>query len=110
MISEQIQICKKFGSEFIESSALMKIGISKNIEDNFWPIHGLRHEINGDTTGWYIWRGEYSADPDFFMPIHTSHITEVCPRVIKYLGLAPGWRFLILESYEDVWQDKSLII
>jgi hypothetical protein len=28
----------------------------------------------------------------------------------KYLGLAPGWRFLIAPGYEDVWFDEILLL
>lgn len=62
------------------------------------------------TTGWYIWAGEeFSTDPDFFVPLHVKHLNEWCPVVLKYLSLAPGWRFLVTNDYEDVWQDKSLL-
>ena len=29
-------------------------------------------------------------------------------QIKKYLGLAPGWRFLIAGDYEDVWFDERL--
>lgn len=99
---EQKEICEKYNSTYTESSPHLKIGISKNIHDEIWPINGLRHNLEGDTTGWYIWRGEYSFEDDFFVPLHVSHLDETCPLVVKYLGLAPGWRFLITDGYEDV--------
>lgn len=107
--NEQIQVCEKYGSVFTESPLSMKIGISKNIDEDIWPINGLRHNIEGNTTGWYVWRGEYSSDNDFFFPMHVDHLNETCPSIVKYLGLSPGWRFLITKEYEDVWQDNSLI-
>jgi hypothetical protein len=86
------------------------VGVSRNIKDGIWPINGLRHPQEGDTTGWYIWAGEdFSTDDDFFVPLHVKHLEEWCPAVIKYLGLAPGWRFLLANDYEDVWQDLSLL-
>jgi hypothetical protein len=106
---EQKLICERYGSSFYESPVLMKVGISQNIKDGIWPINGLRHPLEGDTTGWYIWAGEYSTDPDFFFPLHVEHLKEWCPKVLKYLGLAPGWRFLLANDYEDVWQDLSLL-
>jgi hypothetical protein len=50
-----------------------------------------------DTSGWYIWAGEGgpSDDPDFFVPLHVEHLAEWCPHITKYLGLPPGWRFLV---------------
>jgi hypothetical protein len=61
-------------------------------------------------SGWYIWAGtELSASPDFFRPLHLTHVPEWCPAVMKYLGLPPGWRFLIADGHEDVWFDESLL-
>ena len=42
-------------------------------------------------------------------PMHIYHLLELCPKAIKYLGLAPGWRFLFDNTYEDVWYDQSLL-
>jgi hypothetical protein len=107
---ERKLICEKYGSLFIDSPESLKIGISKNVKDGIWPINGMRHPLEGDTTGWYIWAGEeFSTDPDFFVPLHVEHLNEWNPIVLKYLGLAPGWRFLVTDDYEDVWYDASLL-
>lgn len=107
---EQKEICNTYGAPFMEAVPQLKVGISLNIKDLIYPINGLRHPPEGDTTGWYIWGGEeFSDDPDFFVPMHVEHLKEFCPDVIKYLGLAPGWRFLIAPEHEDVWEDKSLL-
>jgi hypothetical protein len=74
------------------------------------PMNGLRHPVEGGTTGWYIWFGEdFSNDADFFAPMHTSHIYDEYPAVIKLLGLPPGYRFLIADNHLDVWYDASLL-
>jgi hypothetical protein len=73
------------------------------------PIHGLRHPPAHDTNGWYIWAGEFSTSPDFFAPIHTSHLIERLPQVLQFLGLPPGYRFLIAAEYVDVWFDSALL-
>lgn len=107
---EQKEICIKYKSAFVQSPSFLKVGIALNVKDKIFPINGLRHPIEGDTTGWYIWAGEkFSDDPNFFVPIHVEHLEEWCPYIIKYLGLAPGWRFLIAPGYEDVWEDSSLL-
>lgn len=111
MSKEQKEVCNKYSAEYIPSFKNFKVGISKNIRDGIMPINGLRHPIEGDTTGWYIWAGEeYSEDSDFFLPLHVEHLKDWCPLVIKYLGLPPGYRFLITDDgYEDVWEDDSLL-
>ena len=109
--SEQLVLCKKYSVVYFESPEYLKVGISKIFEKNKLPINGLRHPPEKDTAGWYIWSGEeFSEDPDFFLPIHTKHLKIICPQIIKYLGLPPGYRFLMGENnYEDVWEDLNLL-
>jgi hypothetical protein len=108
--TQQLSICQKYGAAFCESPGFLKVGISKNVKEGVRPINGLRHPLEGDTSGWYIWGGEeYSDDPDFFIPLHIEHLNEWCPMILKYLGLPPGWRFLVTENYEDAWEDHLLL-
>lgn len=109
-LETQRKVCEEWGSEFVETLSSQKIGISENTRDNIFPINGLRHPPSGDTSGWYIWAGnEIGSSDDFFLPLHAEHLDEWCPIIEKYLGLAPGWRFLIAPDYEDVWFDASLL-
>ena len=109
--SSEIQrdTCRRFGASYLGCDAHMKVGISRNFDQRQLPIHGLRHPPAGDTSGWYIWSGEYSDNPSFFVPVHAVHMRERCPTIIKYLGLGPGWRFLSAPGHEDVWFDASLL-
>lgn len=108
-IREQLDICDKFGAEFIESPFYLVLGISKNFDKNNFPINGLRHPTEGGSTGWFIWSGEeLKQDADFFKASHIGHLVEICPEIIKFLGLPPGWRFLKAKNYEDVWVDEKL--
>jgi hypothetical protein len=50
-----------------------------------------------------------SGADDFFLPLHASHIGEWCPLVEKFLGLPPGFRFLVTPDYADVWFDEALL-
>lgn len=106
----QKDLCRRRGTPFFESPRSLKVGISKNVRSGLLPINGLRHPPEGDTTGWYIWAGgEPSSAPDFFVPLHVEHLAEWCPTVIPFLGLPPGWRFLVADGHEDVWEDTSLL-
>ncbi|NVB39638.1 hypothetical protein G6O69_17480 [Pseudenhygromyxa sp. WMMC2535] len=106
----QLLTCKKYGARWQASPLQHKVGVSKNIRSGEEPLNGLRHPPQGDTTGWYLWAGEFFDDaPDFFEPLHVEHLIEWCPSVIPYLGLPPGWRFLITDDYEDVWSDPGLL-
>lgn len=107
---DQALICQKYNASYFETPLFLKVGISMNVKGGILPINGLRIAPSGDTTGWYIWAGEsFSDDPDFFLPVHVEHLLGWCPAVIKYLGLPPGWRFIIAPQYEDVWSDPDLL-
>lgn len=106
----QRETCLRFGASFVASAGHLKIGISKTFNPAQFPLNGLRHPPEAGTTGWYIWSGEqFSADPDFFAPLHVSHLENRCPEIMKYLGLGPGWRFLVAPGQEDVWFDFGLL-
>lgn len=109
-LDEQKETCREWGAPYLPVEPSHKIGISKNLKSGKLPVNGLRHLPTGDTSGWFIWAGgEPSTADDFFVPLHAAHIGEYSPKVKKYLGLAPGWRFLIAPEYEDVWFDASLL-
>ncbi len=106
----QRETCEKYGAEFVPAPPHEKLGIADGVGESDLPINGLRHPPAGDTSGWYVWAGEESStDSDFFKPLHIEHLSDCCPRIRKYLGLAPGWRFLIAGEYEDVWFDPELL-
>ncbi len=110
-ISEaQRAICKRFDSIRIESPSNLKVGVSRSVRDGVLPLNGLRHPPTAETTGWFIWAGEaISQEDDFFAPLHVEHLKSWCPEVLPYLGLPPGWRFLLAPGYEDVWFDPTLL-
>lgn len=107
----QQETCRKHNARCVPSPAHLKVGIAENVKERLYPVNGLRIPPEGDTTGWYIWagQGEPSTDPNFFKPLHVAHVKDWCPDVIPYLGLPPGWRFLIAPGYEDVWFDEKLL-
>ncbi len=74
-----------------------------------WPLHGLRHPPEGDTTGWYVWTGELQQDADFFQPWHVAHALERCPELGPLLDRPPGSRFVYAPGHVDVWEDDSLL-
>jgi hypothetical protein len=110
---EQRAVCARYGSMVVPSPPDSKVGISSRQD---WRrraiVNGLRHPITANTTGWYLWLGDHlSSDEDFFRSLHVWHLPELAPSVVRYLSLAPGWRFLIDETngYEDVWYDPQLL-
>ncbi|GAC1662096.1 MAG: hypothetical protein NVS9B7_30090 [Flavisolibacter sp.] len=60
---EQIDICKKYTAPFYNTPGFLKAGVAYNVKDGIQPINGLRHPVEGNTSGWYIWAGEeFSED------------------------------------------------
>ena len=107
---EQRELCKRYHAEFAELDRNAKLGISDNFFSGDLPLNGLRHPPERGTSGWYLWAGEqFSDEPDFFRSLHVFHLLERCPQLACYLGLAPGWRFLVAGEYEDVWYDEALL-
>lgn len=105
----QQDICKKYGSEFFPVSDYEKVGISENVKHGARPLNGVRIVLEDGSSRWFIWGGEeMSKDKDFFLPLHYSHIGAWEKLLLPYLGLAPGWRFIITETYEDVWFDPDI--
>ena len=106
---EQRKICQRYGADYRPVDVNLKLGIAENIFSDVVPVNGLRHSEEKGTCGCYLWAGEeLPKAPDFFKPMHVYHLLERCPRLMKYLGLPPGWRFLIAGEYEDVWFDATL--
>jgi len=107
-VQSQKEICKRFGAIPLPPHENEKLGIAIETIGKF-PINGLRHKPENGTCGWYIWCGEeLSQDPDFFKPVHVSHIAKYLPQVKSYLALPPGFRFLLAGAQEDVWHDSQL--
>ena len=108
---EQKLLCYKYKVPWTETGFGLFIGLSDDVFNGFNPVNGLRQPQCDKTAGWYIWAGEeFSQAEDFFKPYHASHLLEMRPSIIKYLGLPPGFRFLIDDNgYEDVWEDRELL-
>ena len=107
----QRDLCKRYGADYRRTFPFQKLGISNDVLFGCLPINGLRHLPTGDTCGWYIWSGEeMGLSDDYFEPMHLFHMVDALPNLLKFLGLAPGWRFLLANEHEDVWYDESLLM
>jgi len=56
--------------------------------------------------------GDYSVYGQgfIFQPVCAAHLVDYYPKIIHYLGLAPGWAFIInRDGYEDVWFDEQYL-
>jgi hypothetical protein len=108
-IDKQKEICHMYNSKWTPINKKLKVGISANLNLN--PLNALRYQKEQGTTGWFIWTGDYSEADDFFKPMCAEHLLQIRPQTITYLGLGPGFRFIIDKNgYEDVWYDEKLKI
>jgi len=107
-IEKQKNICEKYGSNWKPINKKLNIGVSENLDLKI--LNGLRNRTKKGEVCWFIWSGEYSEDDNFFQPICAEHLMQKKPKLIDYLGLDEGFRFLITEDgYEDVWFDQKLL-
>jgi hypothetical protein len=113
VVAAQIAICERYDVQHTPPRYDLKVGI--NLGGRTYPINGHREPENpayDELSGWWFWNGERDIpqdDPHFFDSLHAFHLPESCPEVLPYLGLPPGWRFLIAPGYEDVWYDPVLL-
>lgn len=109
IVEQMTAVCVRYGAEFVPPSPNSKAGVAANLTADAFPVNGLRH-AEGSTSGWFLWAGnELPSDPDFFQPLHVRHLLNRCPGVLPYIGLAPGWRFILAPGHEDVWYDGALL-
>jgi hypothetical protein len=121
---EQVELCRRFEVLPVAAPAALNTGVSRSMLSRGpgrggslrrgpsaanWPVYGIRRAVEGGTTGWYLWTGEYSEADDFYVPWHTVYLHERWPEVVPYLALPPGWGFVIAPGYEDVWFDPTRV-
>jgi len=104
--NEQLSVCQRFSAEAMAPDPAEKLGIAISTLQKL-PLTAVRHQAVNGTCGWYIWGGEYSSDPDFYQPLHASHVLRYCPQILPYLALPPGWAVVLAPDYEDVWFDEN---
>lgn len=87
------------------------VGIARSRHAGLLPLNAIRHPVEGQSNGWYVWRGDdISQDQDdFFVPCHVEHLPDDVREVVPYLALPPGWGVVLAPGYEDVWFDEGLL-
>jgi hypothetical protein len=98
----QLDTCKKFGLPDTSPENMVAIALSTLGK---FPVYGARVSLpEGGNVSWFFHCGEYSDAPDFYQPVHTDHLAELLPFVMKYLRLPHGSKFIIDDKgFEDVW-------
>lgn len=99
----QLEMCSDAGVKPVAVRADEKVGIARNVRSGLLPINGVRHLPENGTCGWYIWAGEMSDDPDFFVPLHVAHLEEWCEAAMPFLQFPPGWCFTTDGKRSNTW-------
>jgi hypothetical protein len=101
-LKEQQEICKKYNLPETAPEDMVAVALSSIGK---MPISGTRIKLSPDeNVSWFIHCGDYSDADDFYQPMHTEHVGEILPLVVKYLRLPPGTRFAVdADGFEDVW-------
>lgn len=109
--SGQLEVSLRYGAIPEEVDDELKIVLHASATADAVPLNGLRHPGEDGTSGWYVWGGEQDVplDGKTYHMMHQIHLEEEFPKILDYLALRPGWRFLIAPGYEDVWYDESLL-
>lgn len=105
----QQTICAQYATQYSEPPLDTNVGLARSTKTQL-PLNGLRHSPTETTSGWFIWCGEsFSEAPDWFVPVCIAHLYEEMPEIAAFLALPPGYRFLVVGEYVDVWFDASLL-
>jgi hypothetical protein len=93
----QRAICDRVGVRPSPPRASSMIGIAPSRSRDLVPLHALRQPPQGQSNGWYAWRGDDipQDDTDFSVPLHIEHLADHEPDLVPYLALPPGWRVLL---------------
>ncbi|WP_241021375.1 hypothetical protein [Burkholderia sp. Ac-20344] len=102
----QREVCERYG---LQETAVENMVAFATSTVGQMPVYGTRLERGpDDNISWYFHCGEYSDADDFYQPVHTEHLQQMLPLVIKYLRLPPGTRFIVDDQgYEDVWREPA---
>lgn len=110
VLASQRALCARVHAEFEHALPDLKVGISRELlaHPRSIPVRGLRNTPTPTTTGWFLWSGEMTDDPDFFLPLHLGHIWLSHAHLLPYLGMSRGWCFIVAPGYEDIWYEPEV--
>lgn len=106
-IEAQRKLCEKYGVMFSPCAPEDRAGVAvATLQQE--PIYGVRKKNPDGSSSWYVWGGPHSPSSDFYQPLCASHLLELLPFAVPYLGLPPDYKFIIDHSgYEDVWKEEA---
>jgi hypothetical protein len=103
----QLEICQEYGVNRVLLDFKLKLSVSEDFfSSSEVLINGFRRSPEGNTCGWFLWKGEEMSDSEIsFRQINVTYLIGHCHQVIPYLGLPTGWRFLVAGGHGRAWPD-----
>ncbi|WP_230974055.1 hypothetical protein [Burkholderia territorii] len=103
LIRLQLDMCRRYGLSDAAPEDMVAVAISTLGK---MPVYGTRISLpERENVSWFFHCGEYSDAVDFYQAVHTDHLAQLLPAVLKYLRLPHGSKFIIDDKgFEDVWQ------
>lgn len=106
---KQRATCGLYRAVFVPSPDHLIAGVALEGFGAKPPLNGERSNPVAGTSGWFLWTGEDLSPETKFDAICVAHLRDLAPLSVRFLGLAPGWRFLTDGRYTDVWFDPKLL-
>jgi hypothetical protein len=105
----QRQLCAERQLPWTPPTGGSVVEVGRDVGTGLWPVRGMRLPIEGSACGWRLWagEGEMSRSPDYFELVKVEYLYDRCQEVLPYLGLPPGWRFVVAPGYFDVTDDPA---
>ena len=108
-IELQKDICKRFGATHFACSDDQFVYFALESK-GYLPVNGERVRGKGEESGWYIWCGAHKKDSEaFFQKVSVYELSEMVPLAYAFLGLPPGFKFLIAGGHQRAWLDENLL-
>ncbi len=104
----QQECCEHYSSNYTPTELEQLVVISDGIYEGAVPVEGVRYPSPSHMTGWWLTTDNYNGDVDTLQSVHFRHIVEKRPELAIYMGLKPGYRFLLGGKDEHVWFDEKV--
>jgi hypothetical protein len=106
LVELQRETCRMYGLSEAEPEGRVAVALETFGQP---PVYGERVVLEeGETISWFFYGGKFSRDARLFKPIHTEHLSDILPVVLKFLRMPPGSGFAVDASGdEEIWVDEN---
>ncbi len=109
LLEQQKYVCRRFGATEDQAFLSSNVGVDARVQKGARPLHGLRCQYEGKSSGWFFWVGRW-PEPEKFEVTTISSVILLSPEIAPYLLLAPGWRFTIGSDERDIAEFDATLL